>query len=150
MAAYDLPLLINDFPKLQTSNGGEIQFSELVQIDPDNVAKEFEMHTAWQATLGFAHAAASQVADAYERKLDIKKADLSFYLRKHMEKEAGIKPTVDAVASAIKMDEEVNAMEEELSTLRLREKNLEVAVKAFMTRKEMLISLGAELRADRK
>lgn len=136
------------FPPLVTAAGIHLPFAQIVDVDPENLPAELETHAAWQATIAFAHAAARTRADAFERQVKRKEASISFTIRANLERQLKIKPTVDAIERALRCDEDLAKMEDELGELRRVERELEVARQAMIARRDMLVNLSSTQRAE--
>jgi len=140
----------DDIPAIRTATGNLIPLADLLRIDSDQIDHELEIQTGWQATIGFAHAYAKARSDEFQRKMLRMSAELTIELKSNLFKRTGIKPTADAVEAAIKLDEEYIKLEDEYAEIKLEEAVLEVAVRSFHCRREMLVNISASLRIDRK
>ena len=140
----------DDIPAITGASGNLIPLADLLHIDTDQIDHELEIQTAWQATIGFAHAYAKSRTEEEQRKLMRMGAELTLELKTNLFKKTGIKATADAVEAAVKLDDDYIKAEDALAKTRLHEALLEVAVKAFHCRREMLVNISASMRIDRK
>lgn len=138
-----------DLPQLVTEAGHVIPFGQLVAIDIQNLSLEYETHAAWQATIGHSHAVATASVERAKVNLKREEARQYFECRTELERAGVIKPTKDAIDSRVMLDEKVVKMQDDLLDLEEKEAILDVARRAFDSRREMLISLGAHERADK-
>ena len=139
-----------DIPAIQGASGNLIPLAELLHIDTDQIDHELEIQTGWQATIGFAHAYAKSRTEEEQRALMRMGAELTLELKTNLFKKTGIKATADAVEAAVKLDDDYIKAEDALAKTKLHEALLEVAVKSFHCRREMLVNISASMRIDRK
>ena len=140
----------DDIPAIRGASGNLIPLADLLHIDTDQIDHELEIQTGWQATIGFAHAFAKSRTEEQQRALARLGAELTLEFKRNLFEKTKIKPTADAVEAAVKLEPEYIKLEDELAEAELRESLLDVAVKSFHCRREMLVNISASLRIDRK
>ena len=145
---WDLPLA-SQIPELVSPDGSPIPFASLLAIDIDNVAAEIEIQSAWQATIGYSYAMAESNSARAKRDLERKKAKLYGQYQSELAS-SGLKVTEKALSSAIAIDPEIIALEDELLDCEREALILDVAYKAFLIRKDMIVQLSAGDRAGRE
>ncbi len=136
-----------DLPQLQTAEGQPIPFALIIGIDPMNLEAEYESHAAWQATISYAEARAQADAATANRVLERLKAK-KFFEKKQTLAAAGAKPTNDMISNAICLDEEVVELEDAAAAADERAAVLNAALKSYISRRDMLVGIGANARAE--
>jgi len=132
----------------KTKPGNE--FIAECRIDPTNLQDAYCRLPADVAYWG------EQYADACARVLDTKQSsemlfgdlfgDPSFHVR--LEEKLGKKPTVDALKGAIEQEPEYIAAREKESAAIVSKVRLRCRLDALQARRDMLINLGAQVRAE--
>jgi hypothetical protein len=136
-------------PKLTTANGEKIPLGALLKIDPENLIQEYELQAPWMAVLQYEHGLIELKIDRKER--EIKEAEAESFLKIRERLRLGGKvPNEATIKANMVVDERIKALYRDLFSLRDQEVALTAARVAFNARKEMLISLGAEVRLDKK
>jgi len=116
--------------------------------NPQLLNEEMSQQPSKYAWIGVLHALAN---DHYERLNTTLKTKYATLDKKHREKrnDEGLKVTEAVIASDIERDKEYIIAREELQNSKLNRDILSVAMAAFQQRKDMLISIGSNLRAER-
>jgi len=141
---------LTEIPKVLSTAGHEIKVVELLRIDPGNLYDAFVTHATFQGFIGFQHAEARLYTARAERLLKQIRAEKWIYFKEHLESVFSIKATESAIDAAIERDPEVKAAYAEIMNLEYRERQLDALRQAFLARKDMLITLGADERAERR
>jgi hypothetical protein len=136
-------------PKLKTSGGDRIPLSALLRIDPENLIHEYELQSPWMAVLQHEYGLVELQIERKER--EIKEAEAEAFLRVREQLRLGGRvPNEATIKANVTVDERVKSLYQDLFSLREQEVVISAARLAFNARKEMLISLGAEVRLDKK
>ena len=141
---------VESLPSIRGVDGSPIPLHTLLHIDPESVRNDFEHAASWQATVAYA-AAVKKLAVERKRR-DIKKAESRRFLalRDQLERKMGKPPSIDVVNHNVNIDPVVSEMWDEYFDLAAESDALESARFALYARREMLISMGAETRLDRR
>jgi hypothetical protein len=143
---------IEDLPQLRSPHGNVIPFAQLIAIDVNNLDAEFETHAAWQSAIGVAFAVAEADAGFLSRRVKRVRAQKFFEVRKALTP-SGVTgargPSLDMIDSKITLEPEVEELEEKLSEAEKKVAILNQALRAFISRKDLLVQLGASVRADK-
>jgi hypothetical protein len=137
----------DDLPQLTTPDGHPIPFSLLLPMDSDNIAGEYETYAAWLATIGYACAVAEADSSALDKAVSRKHAQLYFHYTR-LNADAKPKPTVDAIKSAIELDEDYQHLEDMAAAAALKAAIIKSALKAFTSKQDMIVGIGANARAE--
>jgi hypothetical protein len=131
-------------------DGSEIPLYTLLHINPEAVRNDFQHAATWQATVAYA-AAVKRLALA-RLKRRIKKAESVRFLqlRDLMTAKLGKAPSNELVDHNVRVDPKISDLWDEYEALEEESEALESARFALYARREMLISMGAETRLDRK
>jgi hypothetical protein len=135
---------------IQADEDVTLNLAKLTRIDAGNLVHEYETHPGWSALIASYHADAKIRVMRKENELDNREAEKFFYLKDNYEKLFGGKPTVESLKMAVQADPSLQALREEIVELKAQEIRLNAARESFLSRKDMLISLGAHERAERK
>lgn len=136
-------------PKLTTASGNKIPLNALLRIDPENLVQEYELQSPWMAVLQYEYGLVELRIEKKER--EIKEAEAEVFLRTRERLRLGGKAPNEATIKAnVVVDERIKELYEQLFSLKEQANVLGAARNAFLTRKDMLISLGAEVRLDKK
>lgn len=142
--------LLAEIPQLRSSGGSRIPVVELLRIDPGNLHEAFVNHATWQGFISFQHAEAKLMVARAERMIKQLRAERWLYFKENLEELFSIKATIDSIESAIERDPEVKKAYDALFALEYRERQLDALRSAFLARKDMLVNLGADERAERR
>lgn len=136
-------------PKIVTSDGTKIPLSKLLRIDPDGLVQEYELQAPWVAVIQFEYGKVELAVERKERQ--IKEVEAATLTRTRDRMRLGTKvPNEATLKAAVVSNEEVKELYQELFSLKDTLNALNAARLAFSVRKDMLVSLGAEVRLDRK
>ncbi len=136
-------------PKLKTRNGDKIPLNALLTIDPENLVREYELQSPWMAVLQYEYGLVELSIERKER--EIKEAESEVFLKTRDRLRLGNKiPNEATIKANVVVDERIKNLYQELFSLKEQANALSSARNAFLTRKDMLISLGAEVRLDKK
>ncbi len=127
-----------------------LNMAKLLRIDAGNLVDEYEKHAGWQGLIASYHAEAKIRVMRSEDEYDAKEAEAYFHLVENFETIYGAKPTVDRLKMALVSNPDLQALRNGIIELKAQELRLESARNSFMARKDMLISLGAHERSERK
>lgn len=135
-------------PVVSTFNGERIPFSNLIRIDPDNLIPEYELQAPWAAAIGYSASMKEIEIERVERDIKTTEARSFIAAKKKLD---DTKPVPDTLAKArSQVTAELEELYEKLFKLKEEAAALVSARISWATRKEMLISLGAETRIDKK
>ena len=128
-------------------DGTVVPLRSLIRINPDNLVPDYELQAPWMAVIALEYTTIELEIEIKERSIKEMEAAASLRARKNS---AGTKLTEATVRAKAVNDPEVREAYEELWELKREILPISAARTAFYARKEMLISLGAEVRLDRK
>lgn len=117
------------------------------EIDSAQMDVEFTNLPGELARFSELHVEASESAEIADHELDVLEARLSLDIREHA-KLLGEKPTVDFIAAKMKVKPEWQAAKRASIQARADEMRAKGIVNAVVAKREMLISLGAHIRAQ--
>lgn len=143
-----LPLL-KDYPEVFTIGGDLIPVQDLLVLDPENLSVDYEIHAPWASVINDLCSHAKIKIEKLERKIEVQEAKAFLRLRDSLAFQ-GKRPSVDVIKAHVKVDEEVNDLYSKLFKLKQEYEQILALRLAMSDRKEMLISLGAEIRLGRK
>ena len=136
-------------PRLKTSNGDKIPLSALLRIDPEDLIREYELQAPWMAVIQYEYGLIELRIERKER--EIKEVEAAVFLRTRDRLRLGNKiPNEATIKANVVVDDAIKALYVELFQLKEQVVALTAARTAFLARKDMLISLGAEVRLDKK
>jgi hypothetical protein len=136
-------------PKLTTESGRKIPLNALLRIDPENLIQEYELQSPWTAVLQYEYGLVELNIEKKER--EIKEVEAEVFLKTRERLRLGGKAPNEATIKAnVVIDERIKDLYKQLFFLKEQANALSAARNAFLTRKDMLISLGAEVRLDKK
>lgn len=136
-------------PKLKTSNGDKIPLNALLKIDPDDLVREYELQAPWMAVIQYEYGLVELRIEKKER--EIKEMESAVFLRTRDRLRLGNKiPNEATIKANVVVDDTIKTLYAELFQLKEQAVALTAARTAFLARKDMLISLGAEVRLDKK
>lgn len=132
---------------LVTRRNQRIDFDTLVKIDPDNLSAAFTNQASWAGFFNFNSALSSARVERQVRK--IKEMEGELYLH-YKSSATSKKMTVEEVKAAVYSDPKLKACHDELFALRKEQAAWDAAKWAWGDRRDMLMQLGADHRADKK
>jgi hypothetical protein len=136
-------------PKLATASGVKIPLNALLRIDPENLIQEYELQAPWMAVLQYEYGLVELDIERKER--EIKEAEATVFLKTRERLRLGGKAPNEATIKAnVIIDDHIKDLYSQLFSLKEQANVLSAARSSFLTRKDMLISLGAEVRLDKK
>lgn len=124
-----------------------VELLGLVQIGEDTINQNISEQPGLYAFYAFAAADCKARREAAAQALKDTKASIELKQRKLAE-DNGIKTTEAKIAALVELDPEVVKRKEAFLILEGNVGKLEAVVRAFDHRKEMLITLGANMRTD--
>ena len=136
-------------PKVTTEDGKEIPLKALLTIDPDDLVSEYELQSPWMAVLQYEFGKIELRIERKEREIKEVEAEVFISVRDRL-RLGGKAPNEATIKANVVVDEQIKKLYAELFALKEKAVALSAARLAFLARKEMLISLGAEVRMDRK
>jgi hypothetical protein len=136
-------------PKLTTSSGEKIPLGALLKIEPENLVQEYELQAPWMAVLQYEYGLIELKIERKEREIKEIEAEVFLSTRERL-RLGGKAPNEATIKANMVTDDRVRALHRDLFFLKEQEVVLTAARMAFNARKEMLISLGAEVRLDKK
>lgn len=117
------------------------------EIDSSLMDVEFANLPGDLARMSELHVEASEAAEMADHELDVLEARLSLDIREHA-KLLGEKPTVDFISAKMKLKPEWQAAKRTSIGRRADEMRAKGVVNSVVSKREMLISLGAHIRAQ--
>lgn len=138
-----------DYPVIMTKSGQKIPIRQLLMLDQDNLDLEYEIQSPWSMVIQDLCSSLSLKVERLERRIDSMEAKKFLHYRSALATGAR-PPSVEVVKSHVTIDPEVEALYEELFTVKKEYESVAALKLAFACRKDMLISLGAEIRLGRK
>jgi hypothetical protein len=127
-----------------------LNLAKLMRIDSGNLTREYETHAGWQAYVAALHADAQIRTMRKENELEHKESERFLYLKENFEKIYGYKPTMELLKMAVNTDPGLQEIRDEIVDLKAVEAQFFAARQSFLGRKDMLVSLGAHERSERK
>lgn len=136
-------------PKVVTKAGIPVPLRKIVVIDPESLIDAYESQTPWVAVLQYEYGIAELDLDRIERKIKEKEADA--YLNTRRRLSIGSKaPNEATIKASVTSSQEICELYEEMFAIKERLAGLKAARDAMSTRQHMLISMGAEVRLDKR
>jgi hypothetical protein len=135
-----------DLPSLLTEAGNRIPIYELLEVNADHVDGLLCEQTEWQALVAYQHGRA---------KLDVERADNNveeveaMVFAEIMSKE-GKRPPMEAMRHYVALDKRVKSAKSKLLVAKERESALDSIRWALQTRRDMIVQLNADIRAEKK
>lgn len=134
-----------DMPKLVTMNGNAIPIYELMEINPDHVDSYLCEQADWQALVGYQHGMSKVDVERCSNNVD----DIeSLVFSEHVSKSE--KRTMETLRHLVNLDPRVKSAKTKLLVAKEREAALESIRWALQTRRDMLVQLNADIRAEKK
>lgn len=132
---------------LLTRTGDRIEFDDLVKIDADNLVSSFERQAAWAGFFNYQSFLANARVDRKTRQLKELEGELYLHYRNSGSTK---KLTVDEIKASVFSDVKMRQLYDELYALKREQAAWDAAKWAWSDRKDMLVQLGADKRADQK
>lgn len=136
-------------PKLKTSDGRVIPLAALIRIEPENLIPEYELQAPWTAVLQYEYGILELLIEKKEREIKETESELFISVRDRLR--LGTRaPNEATIKATVASDQQMKDLYQELFALKEKMIPLNAARVAFNVRKDMLVSLGAEVRLDKK
>lgn len=137
-----------ELPVLKTRTGRVVPIKELLRLDQQNLADDYELQAPWSAVIQDICGSFKVQLERQERA--VKRTEARKFLSYRDSGAGGKAPSVDVVKALVASDPEV---EEEFQKLFELQEQYEAAMAvnmAMQARKDMLVNLGADVRLSRR
>lgn len=135
--------------KDKNGNSQEFDITDELRVTEYTIKEDFMQQSSKYAWWASILEKVRAYAEVEQRNLETVGARLNLQIRNQYEQQSK-KPTKDQVESAVYLNEDYQKQAQIVESWNYKVKQLQYIVKAFEQRKEMLISIGAELRQTNK
>ena len=133
--------------KIKAGKEYDIDLNEVLTVDEHNLNRAYVEQAALYAWWSAARAIASKYSAQLKKKLDLRRSELARNLRKESD-ESLLRWTLSDIEARILADDQYGLLADKLIEAQYHEQLLTGVCEALDQRKEMLISLGAQMRTE--
>lgn len=136
-------------PVLTAEDGSKVPLNSLLQLDPQNLLTEYGIHAPWHATVSWGYYRQQVETERAKRELSRTEAQLYLDHRTRLGAGAARAPSAELVKSWVEVDPRLEEAQERYFAAMERLGAWRAASEAMQSRRECLISMGAEVRRER-